>query len=81
MFARYVRAILLALLLNIDDSSGVRAADSFLSDHIIRKDQVQNVLEHQPAKQPACKHIVRIITSDFQLSPAKASTGSSLLVQ
>lgn len=31
---------------------------SFLSDTLVRKDQVQNVLEHQPAKVPSCKNAV-----------------------
>lgn len=51
---------LLSLLLDVTYWSGVYAADSFLSDHLIRKDPVQNVLEHQPATKPACEHQVRI---------------------
>jgi hypothetical protein len=35
------------------------ATDSFLSDNLLRNHQVQNVLEHQPAKAPACQHTVR----------------------
>ncbi|KAF5351640.1 hypothetical protein D9756_007549 [Leucocoprinus leucothites] len=31
---------------------------SFLSDTLVRKDQVQNVLEHQPAKHASCKNTV-----------------------
>ncbi|EGN99657.1 hypothetical protein SERLA73DRAFT_51799 [Serpula lacrymans var. lacrymans S7.3] len=34
-------------------------ATSFLSDTLIRKGQVQNVLEHQPAKESFCQHAVR----------------------
>jgi hypothetical protein len=58
MLARHVRAALLALLLGAGYQSEVNAVDSFLSDHLIRKDQVKNVLEHQPATKPACQHIV-----------------------
>jgi hypothetical protein len=64
MLATHVRATLFTLLLDVGYWSGVYAADSFLSDHLIRKDQVQNVLEHQPATKPACQHIVR--TSQFE---------------
>lgn len=34
------------------------AQQSFLSDALVRKDQVQNVLEHQPAKEPSCQNAV-----------------------
>jgi ERO1-like protein beta len=38
----------------------VRAVpDSFLADTLVRENQVQNVLEHQPVKVPACEHTVR----------------------
>jgi len=57
MLATHIRATLVTLLLDFTYWSGVCAADSFLSDHLIRKDQVQNVLEHQPATKPACEHI------------------------
>jgi ERO1-like protein beta len=60
MLVRHVRAILLTLFLGVGYRSRVHAADSFLSDHLIRKDQVKNVLEHQPARKPACEHIVRL---------------------
>lgn len=34
------------------------AQKSFLSDTLVRKDQVQHVLEHQPVKVPSCKNAV-----------------------
>lgn len=59
MFTRKATVTTLALLLDFTHCIGrARAADSFLSDAIIRKDQVQTVLEHKLAKEPACKHIV-----------------------
>ena len=51
-------ATLLALLPDVTYWTGVYAADSFLSDTLIRKDQVQTVLEYQPAKHPGCDNIV-----------------------
>ena len=32
---------------------------SFLGDSLVRENQVQNVLEHQLAKDAECRHIVR----------------------
>jgi len=60
MLPTHVRATLITLLLDVGYWSGVYAADSFLSDHLIRKNQVQNVLEHQPATKSMCDHIVGI---------------------
>ncbi|KAJ2922727.1 hypothetical protein H1R20_g14365, partial [Candolleomyces eurysporus] len=34
----------------------VHADDSFLSDKLVRKGQVQNVLEHRPATKPSCEN-------------------------
>ncbi|KAF5317346.1 hypothetical protein D9611_003883 [Ephemerocybe angulata] len=34
----------------------VNGADSFLSDKLVRKGQVQNVLEHEPARQASCEN-------------------------
>ncbi|KAF7981891.1 hypothetical protein HWV62_31473 [Athelia sp. TMB] len=58
MFTR--KACLAALALPFDFSYSIgraSASGSFLSDAIIRKDQVQTVLEHKVAKDAACKHI------------------------
>lgn len=33
-------------------------ADSFLSETLVRKGQVQNVLEHQPVKHTSCQNAV-----------------------
>ncbi|KAF9010509.1 endoplasmic oxidoreductin-1 [Cyathus striatus] len=33
----------------------VHASQSFLSDNLVRKGQVQNVLEHEPVKVPSCQ--------------------------
>lgn len=35
--------------------------NSFLGDSIVRENQVQNVLEHEPAKGAECQHVVRLI--------------------
>jgi len=35
-----------------------QANDLFLSDTLVRKGQLQDVLEHQPAKVPSCKNAV-----------------------
>lgn len=34
---------------------------SFLSDTLVRKDQVQNVLEHEPVQQTTCENTVSAI--------------------
>ncbi|KAL4252812.1 EROs family protein [Abortiporus biennis] len=65
MFPRQIYAILFAFLLQPsallaeDHGSGSQSqSKSFLSDNLVRKDQVQNVLEHKPAtKEAACKQI------------------------
>lgn len=57
MFRRQVYSVLLSILLG----SGTLAAkepQTFLDNNIVRKDQVQKVLEHQPAKEPSCKQVV-----------------------
>ena len=33
---------------------------SFLGDNLVRQNQVQNVLEHEPVKVPGCSHVVRL---------------------
>jgi ERO1-like protein beta len=38
----------------------LRCRDSLLSDTLIRKGRVQNVLEHQPMKHPGCEHTVSL---------------------
>jgi len=53
----HICATLLALLPDVTYWTGVYAADSFLSDTLIRKDQLQTVLEHQPAKHSGCDNI------------------------
>ncbi|KAH8107879.1 endoplasmic oxidoreductin [Cristinia sonorae] len=54
MLPQQIYAILAAFLLQ---SPLVTADSSFLANTVLRKDQVQNVLEHQPVKQPVCKQI------------------------
>jgi len=57
MTGHHLPAVLFALLVCW---SPFVASDSFLSDsNVIKKDKVQNVLEHQPAKAPECQHTVR----------------------
>ncbi len=36
----------------------IQAQDSFLSDTLVRKGQVKNVLEHQPVKYTSCQNAV-----------------------
>lgn len=52
----FLRPHYLSLLLLIDVAA--RAEDSFLSNTLLKKDQVQNVLEHEPAKVPSCQNAV-----------------------
>ncbi|KII92731.1 hypothetical protein PLICRDRAFT_172784 [Plicaturopsis crispa FD-325 SS-3] len=52
MLPRHLWAILFALL---EPHIAYAASDSFLADTLVRKDQVQNVLEHQPATHATCK--------------------------
>lgn len=53
--------LLLALILDFPGLyAPAYAKESFLSDNLVRKDQVQNVLEHQPVKQAGCRHIVSL---------------------
>ena len=33
---------------------------SFLSDTLVRKDQLQHVLEHEPAQRASCQEAVRL---------------------
>lgn len=59
MFPRQLYAIVFTFLLHsttaiADSTSG----HSFLTDTLLRKGQVQNVLEHKPAKDPDCKQVV-----------------------
>jgi ERO1-like protein beta len=49
---RQLCGLILALLFQIESTTF--ASNSFLSETLVRKDQVQNVLEHTPAKDPAC---------------------------
>ncbi|PCH43784.1 endoplasmic oxidoreductin [Wolfiporia cocos MD-104 SS10] len=55
MSPRHLYALCLSLLVN--SLANVRASQnpSFLSDTLVRTDQVQNVLKHKPAKEPACQ--------------------------
>ena len=64
MQAQIIRATLLALVLNFSYWPGVQAAD-FLSDKLIRKDQVQSVLEHQPATRAGCDKTVSYHPSPY----------------
>lgn len=68
MRAQSLSATLLALVLNFSYWPGVHAADSFLSDTLIRKGQVQNVLEHQPATRAGCDKTVCIYPLSLRFS-------------
>ncbi|KAJ3568857.1 hypothetical protein NP233_g5439 [Leucocoprinus birnbaumii] len=56
------RLVFVALFLDVIQYAGQSYAQksfaqtSFLSDTLVRKDQVQNVLEHQPAKHTSCEN-------------------------
>ncbi|KAI0930261.1 hypothetical protein AcV5_007022 [Taiwanofungus camphoratus] len=59
MLPRHLYALLLGFLLDplTNAQTYVRASQSqsFLSNTLVRTEQVQNVLEHQPVKKPACR--------------------------
>jgi hypothetical protein len=49
----------LFLFLSQWGTTHTRAADaSFLSDTLVRKDQLQHVLEHEPAESASCENTV-----------------------
>ena len=50
---------------------------SFLSDTLVRKDQVQHVLEHEPAQSASCQNTVRVTL--LSLAAADLSTYGSTL--
>lgn len=57
---RLLPSLLLAFLCDIA-SVQVQAADyPVFGDSLVRHNQVQNVLEHQPAKVAGCQHIVSV---------------------
>ena len=62
MLPRQIYAIVAAFLLQPGTFVTASADESFLADTLVRKDQVQNVLEHQPVKKPVCQQIVRLNT-------------------
>ena len=50
---------LLLLVIELASTCG-RASDvPFLSDTLVRKDQLQHVLEHEPAQKASCEQTVR----------------------
>ncbi|KAH8119279.1 endoplasmic oxidoreductin-1 [Phellopilus nigrolimitatus] len=53
------RLLLPSLFLSffLDLSAAQSAENSFLGDSLVRQNQVQNVLEHQPVKAPGCRHV------------------------
>ncbi|KAH9949541.1 endoplasmic oxidoreductin [Amylocystis lapponica] len=59
MFPRHLYALLLGFLLDPlahpRTSARVALSQSLLSDPVVRHEQVQNLLEHKPVKEPACK--------------------------
>ncbi|KAI0075105.1 endoplasmic oxidoreductin [Panus rudis PR-1116 ss-1] len=58
MLPRRVYAVLLAFLLHSGESEGSQSQhNSFLADTLVRKDQVQQVLEHQPVKEAQCQQV------------------------
>ncbi|KAF9454025.1 endoplasmic oxidoreductin-1 [Macrolepiota fuliginosa MF-IS2] len=57
-FTRKSRVSPFVLFLDVVLAGQAYAQKSFLSDALVRKDQVQNVLEYQPAKVPSCKNAV-----------------------
>lgn len=50
---------------------------SFLKDALVRKDQVQHVLEHEPAQSPSCQNTVRL--TRLSLAAADLSAHCSTL--
>lgn len=66
MLRQQVYSILLAFLLH-SGALEAKEPQSFLSDTLVRKDQVQNVLEHQPAKEPHCQQVVRQLCVDVRV--------------
>ena len=70
MFPRQLYATLFAFLLQSGTSlAGSSPAQSFLTDPLLRKGQVQNVLEHTPAKDPDCKQVVRLLSLYLIMAP------------
>ncbi|TCD64625.1 hypothetical protein EIP91_003859 [Steccherinum ochraceum] len=57
MLPRQIYAIVVAFLLQSAAPTAASSDKSFLDDSLVRRDQVQNVLEHQPAKEPACHRV------------------------
>lgn len=63
MLPQHLYAVFLGFL--VDPLASARAyvratqLPSFLSNTVARTEQVQNVLQHQPAKDPTCKQYVR----------------------
>ena len=58
MVRRQVYSVLLSFLLG-SGTLEAKEPQSFLHNNLVRKGQVQNVLEHQPAKEPSCERVVR----------------------
>ncbi|KAK7687020.1 hypothetical protein QCA50_009519 [Cerrena zonata] len=56
MVRRQVYSVLLSFLLG-SATIEAKEPESFLDNNLVRKDQVQNVLEHQPVKVPSCKQV------------------------
>lgn len=64
------RIFCLALLFIYSFCSNIATASSFLEEPPVRKDQVKNVLEHEPVQgEPLCRHTVHTKTLYFCHSP------------
>lgn len=63
MVPRHLLALTLALVLDPYTRPWTYATTTqpglFLADTTLRRDQVQDVLEHTPVKEPACQQFVR----------------------
>ncbi|KAI5123702.1 hypothetical protein M0805_001728 [Coniferiporia weirii] len=66
------RFLLLSLLFSLlaDLTAAQSVEQSFLGDSLVTENQVQNVLEHQPAKTPGCRHVptgpIEMTQCDFE---------------
>jgi len=57
MLPRQIYTILLAFLLQPVASLQPQQQESFLSENLVTKDQIQSVLQHEPVKVPTCEQI------------------------
>lgn len=60
MFSRHLHALFLACLFYPFSSHAADSQEALLVDTQQRSGQVKSVLEREPVKEAACKHIVRL---------------------